>query len=330
MKFRRLGDTGLKVSEIGLGCNNFGVRTPEQEVVTAVVNAALDGGITLFDTADVYGGRKSEVMLGKALGSNRRDIVLATKFAVPTGPEPYNGGGSRRYVVRAVEASLARLGTDHIDLLQMHFPDPETPVEETLRALDDLITAGKVLYVGNANFRGWQISDADWTARAAGLNRFVSAQNNYSLLERGVEQEVLPACRRYGIGFLPYFPLAAGLLSGKYRRGEPPPEGSRLAGWAANRLTGAMSQRNLDMIEALTDWAEERGHTLLELAFAWLLGDPVVSSVIAGATSPEQVIANAATAAWALTPSEVAEVSALVDAHAGDVGSGISVSSGRA
>lgn len=330
MEFRRLGEAGLKVSEIGLGCNNFGVRTPGQDEVTAVVHAALDAGITLFDTADVYGATKSETMLAKALGPKRREIVLATKFSVPTGPGPYSAGGSRRYVVQAVEASLKRLATDYIDLLQMHFPDPETPIEETLRALDDLVAAGKVLYLGNANFRGWQIADADWTARGAGLHRFVAAQNNYSLLERSVEREVLPACQRFGLGFLPYFPLAAGLLSGKYRRGEAPPEGSRLAGWAGARLAGALSERNLATIEALTGWAEARGRTLLELAFAWLLGNPRVSSVIAGATSPEQVAANAAAAGWRLTSEEVAEVSALVDAHAGDVGSGIAVSSGRA
>jgi aryl-alcohol dehydrogenase-like predicted oxidoreductase len=330
MKFRRLGSTGLQVSEIGLGCNNFGVRTPDQDQVNAVVRAALDAGITLFDTADVYGAGKSEGMLGAALGATRKDVVLATKFAVPTSPGPYGGGGSRRYVVRAVEASLRRLGTDHIDLLQMHFPDPQTPIEETLRALDDLITAGKVLYVGSANFRGWQIADAEWTARTRGFNGFASAQNNYSLLERSVEEEVLPACEHFGLGFLPYFPLAAGLLSGKYRRGEPPSEGTRLAGWDAARLAGAMSERNLDTIEALSEWAKERGHTLLELAFAWLLGHSVVSSVIAGATNAEQVDANAAAAGWVLSAADISEVSALVDANVGDVGSGISVRGSRA
>jgi aryl-alcohol dehydrogenase-like predicted oxidoreductase len=310
MEFRRLGDSGLKVSEVGLGCNNFGMRIDEAQT-TAVVEAALTAGITFFDTADVYGGTKSEVMLGKALGSRRHDIVLATKIGIPLGAAPYSGGGSRRYVVRAVEASLTRLGTDYIDLLQMHRFDAETPIEETLRALDDLITAGKVRYIGNSNYAGWQIADADWIARTAHFGRFVSAQNQYSVLERAVAHEVLPACERFGLGFLPFFPLASGLLTGKYRRGAPPPEGTRLAAMGA-RAAQALSDRNFDRVEALEAWARERGHTILDLAFAWLLGQPVVSSVIAGATSPEQVAANAATAGWRLTSEEVAEVTALV------------------
>ncbi len=309
MRYRSLGISGLKVSEIGLGCNNFGMRI-DQEATTAVVGAALDAGITLFDTADVYGATKSEVMLGKALGARRHDIVLASKFAMATGAAPYAGGGSRRYVVRAVEASLTRLGTDYIDLLQMHRPDPDTPIEETLGALDDLVSAGKVRYIGNSNFAGWQIADADWVARSQHFNRFVSAQNHYSLLERAIEAEVLPACERFGLGLLPFFPLASGLLSGKYRRGEAPPEGTRLAVWGP-RGAATLSERNFDRVEALTAWAEARGHTILDLAFAWLLGHPAVSSVIAGATSPAQVAANAATAAWTLTAEEVAEVSAL-------------------
>jgi aryl-alcohol dehydrogenase-like predicted oxidoreductase len=310
MEYRRLGASGLKVSEIGLGCNNFGMRIDEQQTV-AVVEAALAAGITLFDTADVYGGTKSEVMLGKALGTRRHDIVLATKVGIPLGPPPYSGGGSRRYIVRAVEACLTRLGTDYIDLLQMHRFDPETPLDETLRALDDLISDGKVRYVGNSNYAGWQIADADWIARTAHYARFVSAQNNYSLLERNVAHEVLPACEHFGLGFLPFFPLASGLLTGKYRRGEKPPEGTRLAAWGA-RGAQALNDRAFDRIEALEAWARERNHGLLDLAFAWLLGQPVVSSVIAGATSPGQVTANAATAEWRLTPEEVAEVTALV------------------
>jgi aryl-alcohol dehydrogenase-like predicted oxidoreductase len=310
MQYRRLGTSGLQVSEIGLGCNNFGMRIGEAETA-AVVEAALAAGITFFDTADVYGGTKSEVMLGKALGSKRQDIVLATKVGIPLGPAPYSGGGSRRYVVRAVEASLTRLGTDYVDLLQMHRFDPETPIDETLRALDDLITAGKVRYIGNSNYAGWQIADADWTARTGRYTRFVSAQNNYSLLERNVAHEVLPACEHFGLGFLPFFPLASGLLTGKYHRGEKPPEGTRLAAWGA-RGAQALSDRNFDRVEALEAWARERNHGLLDLAFAWLLGQSVVSSVIAGATSPEQVTANAATAEWRLTPEEVAEVTAVV------------------
>ena len=309
MDFRRLGDSGLKVSAVGLGCNNFGMRI-EQAETDAVVGAALDAGINFFDTADIYGATRSEVMLGKALGEQRDEIVLATKFGNPTGPAPYGSGASRRHIQHAVEASLTRLGTDRIDLLQLHRPDPETPIEETLRALDDLIAAGKVLYVGCSNFEGWRIADADWVARTVGTHRFVSAQNLYSLLERDVEKEVLPACERFGLGFLPFFPLASGLLTGKYRRGEPPPEGTRLAVWG-ERGAKALSDRNFDRVEPLEAWARDRNRSILDLAFAWLLGHPVVSSVIAGATTPAQVAANAATAGWALTPEETAEVAAL-------------------
>ncbi|HVI31095.1 aldo/keto reductase [Phenylobacterium sp.] len=307
MQHRRLGNSGLKVSEVGLGCNNFGMRI-DQAQTQAVVDAAIEAGITFFDTADIYGGTKSEEFLGKALGKRRRDIVLATKFGMAVGGDERKKGGSRRWIMQAVEDSLTRLGTDWIDLYQFHAPDPETPVDETLRALDDLVTQGKVRYIGNSNFAGWQIADADWTA--AGQARFVSAQNLYSLLERKSAFEVLPACEHFGLGFLPFFPLASGLLTGKYRRGEPPPEGTRLAAWG-QRGQQAMNDANFDRVERLTAWAEQRGHTILELAFAWLLGQPVVSSVIAGATSPEQVKANAATAAWRLTPEEVAEVTGL-------------------
>jgi aryl-alcohol dehydrogenase-like predicted oxidoreductase len=308
MKMRRLGTSGLKVSAVGLGCNNFGMRI-DQKATQAVVDAAIEAGVSLFDTADIYGGTKSEEFLGKALGKRRGDIVLATKFGMRIGDDPRRMGGSRRWIMRAVEDSLTRLGTDYIDLYQFHQPDKDTPIDETLRALDDLVTQGKVRYIGNSNFTGWQIADADWTA--AGGSRFVSAQNQYSLLERKVEFEVLPACEHFGLGFLPFFPLASGLLSGKYRRGEKPPEGTRLAAWGA-RGAAAMSDKNFDKVEKLEAWAGERGHTILELAFAWLLGHEVVSSVIAGATSPEQVRTNAATAAWELTPDEVDEVGKLV------------------
>jgi aryl-alcohol dehydrogenase-like predicted oxidoreductase len=247
-------------------------------------------------------------MMGVALKKKRHQVVLATKFAMPMGPG--RQGGSRHYIIEAVEASLARLQTDYLDLYQMHRPDPETPIEETLSALDDLVTAGKVRYIGNSNYAGWQIADAEWTARTQRLARFVSAQNNYSLIERRVEHEVTPACARFGLGMLPYFPLASGLLTGKYKRGEAPAEGTRLAAWGP-RGAQALNDKNFDRVEALSGWAQERGHDLLELAFAWLLGHPVVSSVIAGATKPEQVAANAGTAAWKLTPAEVEEVTKL-------------------
>ena len=308
MEYRRLGDSGLKVSEIGLGCNNFGMRI-DQDATNAVIDAAIEHGVTFLDTADVYGGQgKSEEMMGNALKGKRHQVVLATKFASPMGPG--KRGGSRRYIIEAVEASLRRLQTDYIDLYQMHQPDADTPIEETLGALDDLVTQGKVRYLGNSNFTGWMIADADWTSRNEHMNRFVSAQNNYSLLERRVEHEVNPACERFGLGMLPYFPLASGLLTGKYKRDEAPAEGTRLAAWGP-RGAAALNDKNFDRLEKLSGWAEERGHDMLELAFAWLLGHPVVSSVIAGATKPEQVAANAATAGWRLTPDEVAEVTKL-------------------
>ena len=308
MKMRRLGTSGLKVSEVGLGCNNFGMRI-DAKATQGVVDAAIEAGITLFDTADIYGGTKSEEFLGKALGKRRQGIVLATKFGMRIGDDAGRMGGSRRWIMRAVEDSLSRLGTDYIDLYQFHAPDADTPIDETLRALDDLVSQGKVRYIGNSNFTGWQIADADWTS--AGSTRFVSAQNLYSLLERKVEFEVLPACEHFGLGFLPFFPLASGLLSGKYRRGEKPPEGTRLAAWGS-RGAAAMSDKNFDKVETLQTWAEERGHTILELAFAWLLGHEVVSSVIAGATTPDQVKTNAATAAWRLSPEDVKEVGDLI------------------
>ena len=305
MELRRLGTSGLKVSAIGLGCNNFGMRI-DQAQTQVVVDAALDNGINFFDTADVYGGTQSEVFLGNALKGKRDKAIIGTKFAMGE-----NAGGSRRYVVSAVEASLKRLGTDHIDLYQMHRPDPETPIDETLRALDDLVRDGKVLYLGNSNFSGWQIADADWISRSGHMERFVSAQNNFSLLERNADREILPACEKFGLGFLPFFPLASGLLTGKYARGEAPAEGTRLAAWGA-RGAAALSDKNFDKLEKLDAWAGDHGHSLLELAFAWILGHGAVSSVIAGATKVEQIEANAKGADWKLTPEEVAEVTKLV------------------
>ena len=305
MELRRLGTSGLKVSAIGLGCNNFGMRI-DQAQTQVVVDAALDNGINFFDTADVYGGSQSEVFLGAALKGKRDKAIIGTKFAMGE-----NAGGSRRYIVSAVEASLKRLGTDRIDLYQMHRPDPETPIDETLRALDDLVRDGKVLYLGNSNFSGWQIADADWISRSGHMERFVSAQNNFSLLERNADREILPACEKFGLGFLPFFPLASGLLTGKYARGEAPAEGTRLAAWGA-RGAAALSDKNFDKLEKLDAWAGEHGHSLLELAFAWILGHGAVSSVIAGATKVEQIEANAKGADWKLTPDEMAEVTKLV------------------
>ena len=310
MEFRQLGHSGLSVSEIGLGCNNFGGRV-DQSGTKRVVDAAMDHGITLFDTADVYGGSNSEVFLGKALGSKRSDVIIATKFGMAMGQDALSRGGSRRYIMKAVEASLDRLGTDYIDLYQIHFPDPATPIDETLSALDDLVRSGKVRYIGSSNFSSWQIADADWTARSEGYSRFVSAQNHMNLFERAVVHEVIPSCRHFGLGMLPYFPLASGLLTGKYVRGEPAPEGTRLAN-AGARAGGALSDHNFDRLEALTNFADERSRTLLELAFGWLLSFEEVSSVIAGATREEQIQGNVEGAGMRLDADEMREVATLV------------------
>jgi aryl-alcohol dehydrogenase-like predicted oxidoreductase len=314
MTYRRLGNSGLVVSVIGLGCNNFG-RKLDLDGTRAVVEAALDAGITLFDTADIYGTPHgaSEEALGAALKGHRDEIVLASKFGMNM--EGLNGNdfgarGSRRYVTRAVEASLRRLDTDYIDLYQMHEPDPATPIDETLAALDDLVRAGKVRYLGNSNFAGWQIADADWTARAAGRTPFISAQNQYSLLHRAVEAEVVPACEHFGLGLLPFFPLDSGLLSGKYRRGERPAEGTRLS---LPRYQRWLDGADWDKIEALTAYGAERGHSLLEVAIAGLAARPAVTSVIAGATSPEQVRANAAAGEWTLAVEDVAALDEVLN-----------------
>jgi len=311
MEHRRLGNSGLFVSAVGIGCNNFGGRI-DAAATDAVVSAALEHGINLFDTADVYGNHQSEVLLGRALGPRRGEVVVATKFGMPMGSGSLDKGGSRRYVRKAVEASLRRLGTDYIDLYQMHAPDPATPIDETLAVLDDLVREGKIRYIGNSNFTGWQIADAHWTAKACHGTPFVCAQNHYSLLERAVQHEVLPACERFGLGMLPYFPLASGMLTGKYRAGEPLPQGTRLA-LSEALARRSLTERNYALVEALEAFAAESGHTLLELAFCWLLSQPVVASVIAGATSAAQVKANAdAAAGWRLSVEELGRVAGLL------------------
>ncbi|MET7751331.1 aldo/keto reductase [Micromonospora sp. NPDC005367] len=307
MTFRRLGDSGLVVSVVGIGCNNFG-RKIDLEGTRAVVDAALDAGINFFDTADIYGEPQgsSEELLGQALKGRRDDVVVATKFGMDmnglNGPD-YGARGSRRYIARAVEASLRRLGTDYIDLYQVHEPDPATPIDETLAALDDLVRAGKVRYLGNSNFAGWQIADADWVASSNGRSRFISAQNQYSLVERAVETEVVPACERFGLGLLPFFPLANGLLTGKYKRGEAPPAGSRLAG--GGRYAARLAAAKWDLIEAIERYADERGLTMLQVAIGGLAAQPAVTSVIAGVTTPEQVLANAAAGVWQPTDEDL-------------------------
>ena len=312
MRYRRLGDSGLVVSVVGLGCNNFG-RKVDLVGTRAVVHAALDLGINLFDTADIYGNPHgaSEELVGAALKGRRDEAVIATKFGMDmsgANGQDHGARGARRYIMRAVEASLRRLGTDHIDLYQMHEPDPGTPIEETLSTLDELVRSGKVRYLGNSNFSGWQIADADWTARSGHLTRFVSAQNHYNLLERGVEREVLPACDRFGLGMLPFFPLASGLLTGKYRQGEAAPEGGRLS---EQRYAPRLTNARWDTIDALGTFADKRGLGLLDVAIGGLAAKPAVASVIAGATRPEQVAANVAAAQWVPTDEDLAELNEI-------------------
>lgn len=309
MEHRKLGSSGLYVSEVGLGCNNFGQRVDEKGT-QRVVEAAIDHGVTLFDTADVYGGSLSEEYLGKALVGKRHDVVLATKFGMSMGEGQLMKGGSRRYIMNAVEASLKRLGTDYIDLYQLHFPDPDTPIDETLGALSDVVREGKARYVGCSNFKAYQIADAQWASRQDGHVAFITAQNNMSLIERGVEDEVIPACKHFGLGMLPYFPLAGGLLTGKYKRNEPAPQGARLAN-AGAYAERALSDTNFDKVEGLTEFARVRERSMLDLAFAWLLSFSEVSSVIAGATSPEQVEANVSAATMQLDEEEHIAVSKL-------------------
>lgn len=303
-KMRRIGE--LEVSVAGLGCNNFGMRIDE-DATRAVVDAALDAGINFFDTADLYGGTKSEEFLGRVLGNRRDDVVVATKFGMLKPPEDSGlTGGHPGWVARACEDSLRRLGTDRIDLYWLHAPDAETPVGDTLEALDRLVKDGKVRELGCSNFSGAQLDEAAAAAKERGVRQFVTVQNDYSLLQREPEKEVLGACTRLGMTFVPYFPLASGLLTGKYTRGEAPPEGTRLAQW------GAPSDEKMAIVEKLQAFAESRGHTLHELALSWLAAKPEVASVIAGATKPEQVRANAAaTIAWDLTQDEMAEVHRL-------------------
>ena len=306
MRYAPVGDSGLMVSVVGVGCNAFGARI-DYDQTKAVVDAAIDAGITLFDTADSYADGTSEEFLGRALGNRRDDVIVATKFGMGDhDAEHFGAHGGRRYVRRAVQASLRRLGTDVIDLYQLHRPDPITPIEETLEAMSELVTEGKVRYLGSSNLTAWQVVDADWTARTSGLQRFVSAQNEYSLYNRAAEAELVPACESFGIGVLPYFPLAYGLLTGKYSRGEAAPEGTRLASQTA-RLEGA----DWDRIDALQAYADARDLPLLTVAIGGLAAQPAVPSVISGATRPEQIAANAAAADWQPTASDLAELDDL-------------------
>ncbi|HSJ59667.1 MAG TPA: aldo/keto reductase [Jiangellaceae bacterium] len=310
MTYRPLGESGLIVSAVGLGCNAFGTRI-EAETTDLVVDTALEHGITLFDTADIYGHGQSEELLGAALGTRRDQVVVATKFGGDmkgaNGPD-WGARGSRRYIRRAIEASLRRLDTDWIDLYQIHFPDALTPIEETIAALDELITEGKVRYIGSSNFDGWQVVDADWVARSSGFQRFISAQNKYSLYDRTAEDELIPACEHFGVGVLPYYPLEYGLLSGKYRRDEPAPAGTRLSARPA-----LLEAADFDRIEALERFAAEQGVGILDIAIGGLAAQPAVASVIAGATRPEQVAANVAALGWQPTAADLAALDELTD-----------------
>ena len=311
MQRRNVGTSGLTVSAIGLGCNNFGVRL-DLEQTRAVLHKALDLGVTLLDTADSYGRRGgSESMLGQILGPRRKDVVLATKFGTAMDDEGRLKGASRRYIMSAVEASLRRLNTDWIDLYQLHWPDPATPIEETLRALDDLVRHGKVRYIGSSNMRGCEVVEAHRTALRNNLNRFISAQNEYSLLRRDAEHTAIPAMQACGVGLLPYFPLASGLLTGKYRR-DFIPKGTRLATPRPHEVV-FRDKADWALIDALDSYCRERGRMLLELAFSWLLSRPVTASVIAGATTPEQLELNTKAAGWMLTPDEQGDIDRLTE-----------------
>jgi aryl-alcohol dehydrogenase-like predicted oxidoreductase len=306
MQTRKLGTSGPDVSLVGLGTNNFGGRS-DFEASRLVLETALECGITLIDTADAYGNKGgSEEIIGKVLGPRRKEVVLATKFGLPMN-EPGSGGASRRYIMQAVEASLRRLRTDWIDLYQQHRPDPRTPLEETLRALDDLVKAGKVRFIGCSNFSAAQVEEAESVAKRHGLARFITCQDEYNLLARGLDKDRVPVMRKHGLGLLPFFPLASGLLTGKYKSGAPLPAGSRLAR-SAHHAEDLLNARNWRIVEALAAFAAERGRTLLELAMSWLASRPFIAGIIAGATRPEQVEQNIAAAGWELSAADLAEI----------------------
>ena len=320
MKYRQLGSSGLTVSVVGLGCNNFGGNPVQAaagtvyglmdlEQTRAVVDAAFDAGVTLYDTADVYGQGGSESFLGEILAGRRHRVVLATKWGSGMNERHDIAWGSRRYIRQACEASLRRLNTDYIDLYQMHWPDARTPVEETLDALDELVKEGKIRYAGSSHFAAWQVADADWIARSAHRTRFISAQNHCSLIERTADAELIPACEHFGVGLLPYFPLANGLLTGKYRRHQPAPTGTRMAGRDIDDVL-------YDTIESLLAYAQAHERTLVDVAVGALIARPVVGSVITGATKAAQIRANAAAASWAPSVGDLAELDAILKPQA--------------
>jgi aryl-alcohol dehydrogenase-like predicted oxidoreductase len=313
LRFRHLGKSGLEVSEIGLGANSFGEPGKrDRRESESIVHAAIDHGINFIDTSNVYAKGVSEEFIGHALKGRRADMLIGTKFGSMRRQGPNNFGGSRNFIVRSVEESLTRLQTDYIDVYMIHRPDPRMPMEETLRALDDLVRQGKVLYTAGCNFEAWRFVNGYWTSKANGLESFAASQFAYSMMARRAESEMIPACRQLGVAVIPYLPLAAGMLTGKVSASGSVPPGTRLD------MEKSMSERwitprNLALLKMLSNWANERGHTVLQLAFAWLLADPIVATVIAGASSPEQVAQNAAAAEWQLTPEERADVTAILD-----------------
>jgi aryl-alcohol dehydrogenase-like predicted oxidoreductase len=310
MEYRQLGSTGLQVSAVGLGTNNFGFRMDEENSLK-VAHHALEEGINFIDTADSYGRGLSEERIGLAFKDTRKDVIIATKVANPVGDGPNKRGNSRHHIMNQVEASLRFLQTDYIDLYQIHRVDPNTPIEETLRALDDLVHQGKVRYIGCSNFAAWQACEAIQTSKALNLAPFATVQPEYNMLNRSVEQELVPFCKEYGVGILPFYPLASGFLTGKYRQGEAVPEGTRLAG--NERAQGnTLTEKNFAMLSKLESFSEERGHPMVELAIAWLLANSAVSSVIAGATKIEQVTANAKAADWHLTTEDMEEIEKIL------------------
>ena len=307
MEYRQLGRTGLQVSAIGLGTNNFG-RQLDAKATEVVINHALDMGMNMIDTANTYSGGRSEEFIGRALKGKRDKAIIATKVSSRVGDGPNMGGNSRQHILAEVENSLRRLGTDYIDLYQIHWWDPNTPIEETLKVLNDLISQGKVRYIGCSNLKAWQLCESVWTGRASGLAGFASVQPRYSMMDREIESELVPFCESYGVGILPYYPLANGFLTGKYVRGQDAPEGTRLA----DNDRGMFTDENFDLLERLEAFCVERDHTVLELAFAWLLANPSVSSVIAGATKAQQVVGNAKAGDWTLSDAEYEEVTAML------------------
>lgn len=310
MEYRRIGKSGLKVSEIGLGSNSFGGRASVADSI-ATIHLALDLGVNFIDTADVYADGRSEEVVGKAIKAKRSQVILATKFGGHArNAKPTQQGGSRRFIMNAVDASLKRLDTDHIDLYYMHVPDPATPIEETLRTLDDLVRTGKVRYIGCSNFAAWQLCEALWTSKLNNLESFVAVESRYNLLDRQIETELLPCCQAYGVGVIPWYPLAAGFLTGKYQRGKPAPAGTRLSD-PRSGLKAILTDANYDKLEKLQAFAVERGHSVGELAIAWLLSRSWISSVIAGARDTQQLSANVAARAWKLTAEDSLELDKL-------------------